>query len=119
MQAITFGRMKNIRTYFINTGHAEGVSYLLLLFIAMPLKYMFDMPQAVKIVGSIHGGLFVAYVILLALVHIKLKLKITQSIGLFLMSLLPFGTFYLHKFLPEATVEQEVTSATVLQKKSR
>lgn len=92
--------MKNIRQYFIQTGHAEGVSFLVLLFIAMPLKYMFDMPLAVRIVGSLHGVLFVAYVLLLALVHIKLKLKISQSIGLFLLSLVPFGTFYLHKFLP-------------------
>lgn len=93
--------MKNIRQYFIKTGHAEGVSYLVLLFVAMPLKYIFDMPLGVKIVGSIHGGLFVAYILLLTIVHIKLKLKISQSIGLFLMSLIPFGTFYLHKFLPE------------------
>lgn len=92
--------MKNITQYFIKTGHAEGVSYLVLLFIAMPLKYMFDMPLAVKIVGSLHGVLFVAYVLLLMAFHIKLKLKISQSIGLFLMSLIPFGTFYLHKFLP-------------------
>ncbi len=97
--------MKNIRHYFIQTGHAEGVSYLVLLLIAMPLKYMFDMPQAVKIVGSIHGGLFVAYVLLLAIVHFKLKLKITQSIGLFLLSLVPFGTFYLGKFLPKVAAE--------------
>lgn len=99
--------MKNIRQYFIQTGHIEGVSYLVLLFIAMPLKYMFDMPLAVKIVGSLHGVLFVAYVLLLATVHIKLKLKITQSIILFVLSLVPFGTFYLYKFLPEVKVATE------------
>ena len=97
--------MKNIRQYFIKADHAEGVSFPVLLFIAMPLKYMMYMPLAVKLVDSIHGGLFVAYVLLLAAVHIKLKLKITQSIGLFLLSLIPFGTFYLHKFLPEAKAE--------------
>ena len=97
--------MKNIRQHFIKTGHAEGVSFLVLIFIAMPLKYMMDMPLAVKIVGSIHGALFVAYVLLLAIAHIKLKLKISLSIGLFLLSLIPFGTFYLNKFLPATKAE--------------
>ncbi|MEO8147110.1 MAG: DUF3817 domain-containing protein [Bacteroidia bacterium] len=92
--------MKNIRQKFINTGHIEGVSFLVLLFIAMPLKYFFDMPLAVRIVGSIHGVLFIAYVILLAAVYFKFKLAFSKSIILFLLSLLPFGTFYLHKFLP-------------------
>ena len=39
----------------------EGWSYVLLLFIAMPLKYMFDMPLFVKYLGWAHGALFVAY----------------------------------------------------------
>jgi integral membrane protein len=47
-------------------GNIEGVSYLLLLFIAMPMKYYFGMPMAVKIVGMAHGVLFVAYCLLLA-----------------------------------------------------
>ena len=61
--------MKNIREKFLTTGKIEGWSYLILLFIAMPLKYIFDMPLAVRIVGSAHGLLFVAYVILLGLAH--------------------------------------------------
>lgn len=100
MVTVTFTTMKNIRQKFINTGHIEGVSFLVLLFIAMPLKYFFDMPLAVRIVGSIHGVLFIAYVILLAAVYFKFKLAFSKSIILFLLSLLPFGTFYLHKFLP-------------------
>src|SRR5690606_38959818 len=42
-------------------GMAEGLSYIALLGIAMPLKYMADMPIAVRIVGSIHGALFVLF----------------------------------------------------------
>lgn len=41
----------------------EGISFLLLLFIAMPLKYLFEMPEMVKQVGMAHGILFIAYVI--------------------------------------------------------
>ena len=42
-------------------GNIEGVSYLLLLGVAMPMKYFFDLPLAVKIVGMVHGVLFLGY----------------------------------------------------------
>ena len=41
----------------------EGISFLLLLFIAMPLKYLYDMPEMVQQVGMAHGVLFIAYVL--------------------------------------------------------
>ncbi|MEL0005162.1 MAG: DUF3817 domain-containing protein, partial [Opitutales bacterium] len=47
-------------------GNIEGISYLLLLGIAMPMKYFFGFPMAVKIVGMAHGVLFIAYCLLLA-----------------------------------------------------
>ena len=47
-------------------GNIEGISYLLLLGVAMPMKYYFEIPMAVKIVGMAHGVLFVAYFLLLA-----------------------------------------------------
>ena len=97
--------MKNSREKFLITGKVEGWSYLILLFIAMPMKYMFDMPLAVRIVGSIHGLLFVAYVVLLAVIFFKLKLSLYTVFILFVLSLLPFGTFDLEKFLPEIKVE--------------
>ena len=40
----------------------EGISFLILLFIAMPLKYIFGIPEATKIVGMLHGGLFMWYI---------------------------------------------------------
>ena len=50
------------------TGYLEGTSFLLLLGIAMPLKYMFDIPEAVGYVGPVHGILFVAYVVVLVII---------------------------------------------------
>ena len=74
-------------------GNIEGVSYLILLFIAMPLKYAYDMPAAVKITGMAHGLLFVAYCLLLAICMKRLSWKISFGIYLFIATVIPFGTF--------------------------
>lgn len=73
----------------------EGMSYLVLLAIAMPLKYFLDMPQAVKIVGSLHGLLFVLYV--LAVIHVTFAHRWTVLKVLFalLAAFIPFGNFVL------------------------
>ena len=87
-------------------GNVEGVSYLLLLFIAMPLKYAYDMPMAVKITGMAHGVLFVAYCMVLALCMKKFSWKLGFVVYLFIATLIPFGTFVTDrklKFLPEAS----------------
>lgn len=84
--------------WFRKIAWIEGVSYLLLVFIAMPLKYWFDQPQWVRIVGSAHGALFVAFLILALLVMIKYKRNLVWGIKAFISSLLPFGTFYMEKF---------------------
>jgi len=96
--------MKNSREKFLITGKIEGWSYLILLFIAMPMKYLLEMPLAVRVTGSVHGLLFVGYIILLAIIYFKLKLSLYSVFILFVLSLIPFGTFYLDKFLPDATV---------------
>ncbi len=75
----------------------EGISYLVLLGIAMPLKYYYDKPDAVKIVGMAHGVLFVLYCINLLIVHVQLKWNMGKTIGAFIASLIPFGTFYADK----------------------
>ncbi|MCW8898037.1 MAG: DUF3817 domain-containing protein [Flavobacteriales bacterium] len=75
----------------------EGLSYLALLFIAMPIKYFYDKPEAVKHTGMAHGVLFVAYVVVLLIVHVEYKWKIQQSFWAFVASLVPFGTFYADK----------------------
>lgn len=83
---------------FLRMGHIEGISYLVLLFIAMPLKYMAGIPMAVQVVGYLHGILFIAYCILLAMVMQKMKWSFLKGFYAFLLSLVPFGTFWLHKF---------------------
>lgn len=73
----------------------EGVSYLVLLFVAMPLKYMADMPLAVRVTGSLHGALFL-WGGLLAFEGIRHRGK-PWSWGwtIFGAALVPFGTFFL------------------------
>ena len=80
----------------------EAISFLLLLGIAMPLKYIFELPQMVQIVGMAHGILFMLYVVLAYF----MKEKLNWSTGTFLIVLvcavLPFGPFYAErKYLNE------------------
>lgn len=77
----------------------EGISYLLLLFIAMPLKYGMDKPFLVRPVGMAHGVLFVTFVVLLMPLVQQKKMTINMAFFAFVMSLLPFGTFILDKKL--------------------
>lgn len=76
-------------------GLIEGISYLVLLGIAMPLKYFLDYPAAVKIAGSLHGLFFVLYILALAHVTFKNRWSIMRVVGAFIASLLPFGNFVL------------------------
>ncbi len=80
-------------------GIIEGISYLVLLFIAMPLKYIAGIALAVKIVGMIHGLLFIGYVVLLALAMKEYGWSLKYGIKLFIASLIPFGTFFTEKEL--------------------
>ncbi|MEE2901200.1 MAG: DUF3817 domain-containing protein [Myxococcota bacterium] len=84
---------------FRRVAFAEGISYLVLLFIAMPLKYGLDMPLAVKYVGWAHGVLFVAYIVFGGLAALKDKWSLQFSAVAFIASLIPFGTFWLDKKL--------------------
>ncbi|MBK5279665.1 MAG: DUF3817 domain-containing protein [Bacteroidia bacterium] len=87
--------MKNRIVYLRLTGITEGISFLVLLLIAMPLKYYFGWPLAVKVVGWLHGILFIAYI-----AAVLLAIKAMQwnwfSVGVALAaSLIPIGTFVL------------------------
>lgn len=73
----------------------EGISYLLLLFIAMPLKYGFGVDMAVRVVGTAHGVLFLAYCVTLALAARRLGARL--SLLAFVLSLVPAGTFWLER----------------------
>ena len=74
-------------------GYLEGTSFLLLLGIAMPLKYMLGMPEAVSCIGPVHGVLFVAYIMVLIITAGRIKLPLWALPAGVLGSFLPFGPF--------------------------
>jgi integral membrane protein len=78
-------------------GRFEGISFLLLLFIAMPIKYIMGEPKAVSVVGMAHGGLFLAYVAMAN--YLALELRWTRKVWLLSMAaaVFPFGTFIFEK----------------------
>jgi integral membrane protein len=86
--------MKNI---FRIVSFLEGVSYLLLLFIATPIKYLSDDPSYVKMLGMPHGILFMVYIILAFMIKKEMNWN-NKDFGIVLLcSILPFGTFYMDK----------------------
>ena len=84
---------------------AEGISFLVLLGIAMPLKYAAGMPTPVKIVGWIHGVLFILYVLGGALAARKEGWSLKFCALAFIASLVPAGTFWLDRQLRPAPAE--------------
>ncbi|SDS35588.1 integral membrane protein [Formosa sp. Hel1_31_208] len=81
----------------------EGISYILLLFVAVPIKYFGDDPSYVKLLGMPHGLLFMGYIVL----AIMLKQELTWNRKTFMVvlvaSIIPFGTFYVdNKYLKTA-----------------
>ena len=77
----------------------EGVSYILLLFIATPIKYLQGDPTYVKWLGMPHGLLFVAYIVLATLLKYELNWSFKKYSIVCLLSLIPFGTFFVGRFL--------------------
>jgi integral membrane protein len=75
----------------------EGISFLVLLLIAMPLKYIWDAPEMVRIVGMAHGWLFVAYIAGAFYLFKPLKWKTKTLAIVCLSSVLPLGPFYVEK----------------------
>jgi integral membrane protein len=90
----------------------EGLSYLLLLFVAMPLKYVAGIPMAVRVVGMLHGLLFVGFgfSLLHAMLDAKWSLKWTATV--FLSAVVPFGTFWMDPKLKALLSEAEQGSAS-------
>ncbi len=72
---------------------AEGISYLLLLLVAMPLKYFANLPEAVLWTGWVHGLLFMLYVVGALLIKQPAKLSWIELGWVLLGSILPFGPF--------------------------
>jgi len=77
----------------------EGISYILLLFIAMPLKYFGNLAVATKIMGSIHGFLFVVFCYQLYKIYKRSFISSREAILYFVLSLVPFGSFYTERLI--------------------
>lgn len=89
--------MKNPYPLFRKVAFAEGVSFLLLLFIAMPMKYLANIPMAVTLMGAVHGFLFVALAVVAYLVMDQYNKPFSWGLKVFIASIIPFGTFYMEK----------------------
>lgn len=72
----------------------EGLSLVILLFIAMPLKYLADMPSMVRIVGMAHGLLFIAYVGYVLFARPEFGWDARKTLLALVLSIVPFGTFW-------------------------
>jgi integral membrane protein len=81
-------------------GWIEGISFLLLLGVAMPLKYMMDMPMAVRWVGMAHGLLWMLYVSLLYAMYQSQKWPTRLLLGGLFASIMPFGPFIFERYVP-------------------
>ena len=82
-------------------GLAEGVSFLLLLGVAMPLKYLAGFPQAVTAAGWLHGLLFITFCVALTQAHQEAKWTAWRSAMVLIAALLPFGPFVIDPRLRE------------------
>lgn len=84
---------------------AEGISYLFLLLIAMPIKYLLHYKEVVKYTGWLHGILFIAYMACLVMAWQEQKWKFGKAILIFLASLLPFAPFVVDRKLKDERPE--------------
>ena len=75
----------------------EGVSYLLLLFLAVPIKYSMGDPTYVKLLGMPHGLLFMAYLVFAYLLKDRQKWERKSYLIILVASVIPFGTFYVDR----------------------
>ena len=84
-------------TLFRIVAFFEGLSYLLSLFVATPIKYLANDPQYVKLLGMPHGLLFVAYIALAFVIKADFKWDSKTFLIVLLAAIIPFGTFYIDR----------------------
>jgi len=102
--------MKKTFHWFRKIAIAEGISFIVLLFVAMPLKYFAGMPMAVTICGGMHGILFIAFVILAREVKSDYQKNFNWLFRAGLASVIPFGTFYMDRQWKKEEAEARATS---------
>ncbi|UOQ84987.1 DUF3817 domain-containing protein [Gracilibacillus salinarum] len=78
-------------------GFLEGSSLLLLLFLAMPLKYWAGLPEVVTVFGSVHGGLFIVYILFTIYTTITVRWHFIWFLSAVIVAFIPFGNFILDK----------------------
>jgi integral membrane protein len=86
---------------FISLGRWEALSLLLLLGVAMPLKYMWAYPLAVRVVGTAHGVLFMAYVAVAVVFARRDSWSFSKLVRCWVASCVPFGTLFFERELSE------------------
>ncbi len=84
---------------FLLINKIEGISYIILLFVAMPLKYLAGLAIATKVAGTIHGVLFILFCYQLAKIAKKSFVTRRESVLYFVLSLVPFGSFYTERLI--------------------
>ena len=88
----------------------EGISFIILLFIAMPLKYSFGYPMATKIVGMLHGLLVFAFIYQIIEAKQEAGFTAKETALYTILSLIPFGSFYTDKLLAKKIEAAKVTA---------
>jgi integral membrane protein len=87
-------------------GMMEGASFLILLGIAMPLKYLAGLPLAVRVVGSLHGLLFVLYVAAVLGVGVSMRWPVRRVLAALVAAVVPFGPFVFDAHLRRVTAAE-------------
>ena len=86
-----------MKNFFRVISFLEGISYLLLLFVAVPIKYFNGDDRYVKLLGMPHGLFFMLYIILAIVIQKQMKWN-AKTLGIVMLaSIIPFGTFYIDK----------------------
>jgi len=88
---------KGVTDLFKVTSFLEGLSYVLLLFVGVPIKYLAENSSIVKLLGLPHGLLFMAYIGLALFIRSRMRWDTKTTCTVLVASLLPFGTFYVNK----------------------
>ncbi|WP_394346595.1 DUF3817 domain-containing protein [Winogradskyella aurantia] len=89
--------MLKLLSIFRITAFLEGISYILLLFLAVPIKYVWEDPQYVKLLGMPHGLLFIIYIVIAFWIKDDMEWSSKDFALVLLASIIPFGTFYVDK----------------------
>lgn len=103
MQTIDYAFLRNVR----RMGRIEGISTLVLFGIAMPLKYMADLPVAVRIAGSVHGLLFVCLVVMLLMAIRRIPISKSMAFVGVVAAVVPFGPFVFDRWLAQQSDKQQ------------